>query len=338
MKDGMDMDKQILVQIPKHQFPLFLSPETLEVLHRMGTVTMNPNHRPFTKQELMRYIKNTNVCITTWGSQPITEEVLKEAEHLEVVAHMAGSVKPYVCKDVFDYNVTVIHGGHAIAQSVAESVLALVLGWYHNIIQVNTMMRGGAAWGKSRLESDELRGKTFGLIGFGTVAREVVHLLRSFELKFIAYDPYLPQETADDFGVKLMPFHDVIRHSNVLSLHTPKIPDTFHMFGEKELALIPDGSLLINTARGDILDEVALIKELKKNRFNAALDVFSEEPLSLSSELRKLDNVLLRPHIAGVNPNTRLRIGKSVTEDIRKHYSGEGACYRLTYAEMQRMT
>src|SRR5205085_1248566 len=112
-----------------------------------------------------------------------------------------------------------------------------------------------------------------------------------------------------------------------------QIPETYHMFGAKELALIPDGALLINTARGDIIDEYALMCELKKKRFRAALDVFNEEPLPITSELRKLDNVLLRPHIAGVNPDTRLLIGKIVAEDILRYYNGKCVHYGLTYEQ-----
>lgn len=332
------MTRKIVVQIPRNELAAFLEPDVLEKLEQLGELVLNPFDRAFTPDELKNHLTDASACISTWGSSSITQEIIASAPKLELFAHMAGSVKNVITAEAYDRGVTVMSGGHAIAEAVAESILALILAVGHRIKLVDESMRGNVGWKSPAMEADELRGKTVGFIALGMVAREVMHLLQPFQLHFIAYDPYMKPEKAAELGVELLPLHAVIERAQILSLHLPQIPETYQMIGRDELRLIQDGCLLINTSRGNVIDEQALIEELSMNRFFAALDVFEKEPLPLDSELRRLPNVLVRPHIAGVNPASRKRIGRSLVEDMHRYFNGQGILHGVSKAQLALMT
>ncbi|WP_161601379.1 hydroxyacid dehydrogenase [Paenibacillus luteus] len=310
----------------------------MENLKLLGELVLNPFERSFTPDELRRHLADASICISTWGSSPISQEILNSAPKLELIAHMAGSVKNIITPEAYDRGIKVISGGHAIAESVAESILAMILATGHRIKLVDDAMRGNVSWMTPAMEADELRGKTVGFIALGMVAQEVIRLLQPFQLQFIGYDPYMKQEKAKDLGVELMSLHEVFTRAQILSLHLPKIPETYQMIGREELRFIQDGCLFINTSRGSVINEQALIEELRTNRFFAALDVFEQEPLPMDSELRRLPNVLVRPHIAGVNPSSRKRIGRSLVEDMHRYFNGEGIQHGVSKEQLALMT
>ena len=331
--------RKILVQIPHNQVELFFTPNSLEEIKLLGEVEWNPYDRPFTEQELTACIQGVDTVITTWRSAPITESVLENADQLKLVAHMAGSVKPILpTTEIYRRGIRVLNSNYAIGVSVSESVLALILALGHHIIPVHDSMKAGGHPKSTVYESYELRGRTVGLVGLGMVAREVIHLLKPFGVRLLGFDPFVNPETAKKLGVELMPLRELIADSHILSMHAPKVPETFQMMGKEELSLIRDGAILINTARGDLMDEEALIEELKTGRFYAGLDVFTVEPLSANSVFRSLSNVIARPHLAGVNPDSRLRIGTLMVQELKSFYNAEPLRFEVKEEQLAIMT
>jgi phosphoglycerate dehydrogenase-like enzyme len=217
-------------------------------------------------------------------------------------------------------------------------VLALILALGHKIIPVDKEMRDGINAKKAINETFELRGRTVGLVGLGMVAQEVIKLLQPFGVTIVGFDPFISSERARQLGVGLRTLNELITESHIVSLHAPKVPETYQMIGREELSLIQDGALLINTARGDLIDEDALIEELRKKRFYAGLDVFVVEPLAGDSELRRMNNVIVRPHLAGVNPDSRLRIGTMMVEEIKHFYNNEPLRFEVKEDQLAIMT
>jgi phosphoglycerate dehydrogenase-like enzyme len=142
-------------------------------------------------------------------------------------------------------------------------------------------------------------GKTVGIVGASHVGRFLMRLLAPFDLRRLVCDPYLPVSTARELGAELCPLEELLRRSDVVTLHAPAVPSTRHMIGKAELAAMRDGSLLINTARGAVVDHDALLTELRSGRLRAILDVTEPEPLPNGSPLFDLPNVILTPHVAG---------------------------------------
>ncbi|MFD2115153.1 hydroxyacid dehydrogenase [Paenibacillus yanchengensis] len=335
------MSRKILVQIPSNQIQHFITKATLQKLHSFGEIEWNPYHGPFPEEELAEKLADVHTTITSWNSIPLSDSILAAANKLQLVAHMAGSVKPILpSSKVYEQGVTVLNSNYAIAVSVSESVLALILALGHKIIPTQKLMSTHMLWKTSAIdiESYELRGRTVGLIGLGMVAQEVIKLLQPFDINIVGYDPFFPKEVANELNITLLPLHDVLSQAHIISLHAPQIPETYHMIGNKELALLRDQAILINTARGNLIDQCALTEHLRSKRFYAGLDVFEVEPLPLDSELRFMENVIVRPHLAGVNPNSRLRIGAMMVDEMERFYNGEPLKFEVKQAHLANMT
>ncbi|MCZ8514769.1 hydroxyacid dehydrogenase [Paenibacillus filicis] len=331
--------RTILVQIPHHLIPSFMTESTLAKLDSLGRVEWNPFDRPFTEDELKSRIRGVDTLITSWRCTPVSDAVLDEADQLALVAHMAGSIRPvFPTWSVYDRGIKVLNSNYAIAVSVSESVLALILAIGHKILAVDREMKAGITSKHVGMETYELRGKTVGLVGLGMVAREVIKLLQPFGTTILGYDPFMSEEKAQELGVRLLSLQELLTQSDIVSLHAPKVPETYHMIGREELALIKDGAIFINTARGDLINEEALLAELKKNRFYAGLDVFTREPLAVDSEFRRMNNVIVRPHLAGVNPDSCLRIGKLMVEDMERLYKGDAVYFEVKREQLAIMT
>lgn len=164
--------------------------------------------------------------------------------------------------------------------------------------------------------------RTVGIIGASQVGRRVIELLRPFALEVVVHSPELTPEDAEALGVRSGTLEDVAAQSHVLSLHQPLLPETIGQIDGRILALMPDGATLINTARGAVVDEAALVAELRTGRIEAVLDVTAHEPPPPDSELWHLPNVVLTPHIAGSMGNELHRIGDSVAAEVERFASG----------------
>jgi D-3-phosphoglycerate dehydrogenase / 2-oxoglutarate reductase len=184
--------------------------------------------------------------------------------------------------------------------AVAEHVVALILDQLRQVTAQDHLIRRGtwdrdAAYPRWRLE-----GQVLGLIGCGRIARALIRKLQGFELSIMAFDPYVDDRVLLDLGVTPATLHAVLRSARVVSLHCPLSQETFHLIGESELRLMRPDAILINVARGSVVDEVALIRALKEGWITSAgLDVFATEPLGSASELLNLPNTVLTPHIGG---------------------------------------
>ena len=140
----------------------------------------------------------------------------------------------------------------------------------------------------------------------------------------ISYDPYWTQARAEELGVVLVSLDDLLRESNVVSLHLPVTPETTAMFGAREFSLVRDGAVFVNSARSALYDEPALIAELKAGRFTACIDVFDKEPLPLDHPFRAMEQVMITPHIAGDNNAMCLRCGREAIATLKAYFDGKG--------------
>jgi phosphoglycerate dehydrogenase-like enzyme len=184
--------------------------------------------------------------------------------------------------------------------------------------------------------SRELYGKTVGIIGASHVGRHVIELLRPFGARILLYDPYVSPEEAARLGVTRAELDDLLCQADVVSLHAPAKPETHHLLDAGRLALMKDETLLINTARGTLIDEAALVAELAKGRFFAFLDVTDPEPPAADSPLRQLDNVVVTPHLAGCIEDCG-RLGEMAVEELRRYFAGEPSLYEVTAAMLARI-
>jgi phosphoglycerate dehydrogenase-like enzyme len=179
-------------------------------------------------------------------------------------------------------------------------------------------------WREKGLLGYELLGKTVGIIGMGNVGRKVAEKISEFNVKLLAYDPYIDPKVAEKINVKLVDLDTLLKESDVVTIHATLTEETKHLIGEKELRSMKKTAFIINTARGAIIDEKALIKALKEGWIaGAALDVFEQEPPSPDNPLLKMDNVLVTPHFASCTYEAYQREAFMAAEEVLRILKGE---------------
>jgi phosphoglycerate dehydrogenase-like enzyme len=310
---------------------------------RLDAVADVLDERPigsFDDERAPALLAEADVLLTHWGAPVITGEVVAAAPRLRLVAHGAGTVKDLVTPAVFDAGITVTSAAAANAMPVAEYALAAILWANKDVFAGARLLRGDAdpdGWRHYARTAGNV-GKRIGIVGASLVGRRLIELLQPFDLRVAVYDPFLGAAEATALGVELV--DDLVAlcaECDVLSLHAPSLPTTRHMVGVTELAALPDGAWLVNTARGALVDHDALIAEVRTGRINAVLDVTDPEPLSPDSALLHLPNVIVTPHVAGAQGNELLRLADLVVGEIERYAAGEPPRWPVTAADWDRI-
>ena len=268
-------------------------------------------------------LRDAEVMITGWDAPKIDGAILDQAPRLSAIVHSAGTVKTFLSDDVFSHGVRVTTSAAMNAIPVAEfTVACLVFG----LKRANRFAARLSATHSSRDASGMppigMNGVTIGLVGASRVGREVIRLLRAFDVRILVSDPYLTDDEAARLGVTSTTLDDLCRLSDAVSLHAPSNESTRGMLDAARLALLRDGAVIVNTARGTLIDTAALAPELTSGRLDAYLDVTDPEPLPADSPLYRLPNVTLTPHIAGALGNEVHRLGDLAVDEVLRLVAG----------------
>lgn len=248
----------------------------------------------------------------------VTNELLGHAPRLRVVGRAGVGVDNIDVDAATLRGVLVMNtpGGNSV--SVAEHTLALLLALSRSVPQLNQALHAGR-WEKSSAAGTELRGKTLGLIGLGRVGFEVARRARAFEMRIVAHDPYISAEIAREAGVEMLPLDDLLAQADYISLHTALSPATERIINAKTISRMKHGARLVNTARGELIDEGAFADALREGRLaGAALDVFAVEP-PRDSPLLGLPSVIATPHVAGSTQEAQEEVGVQVALQVRDY-------------------
>ncbi|RLF01616.1 MAG: hydroxyacid dehydrogenase [Thermoprotei archaeon] len=328
---------RVLVTVPRPLLEEISRSEDLERLEEFADVMYNETGRNLREEELAELIEEFDACVTSWGSPRFTEKVLEKANRLRIIGHAAGSVKPYVTDEVFKRGIVVVNAAAAIATGVAEFTLAMILNCLRGIPDlVAAMRRGDWSYRRKGRFTRDLRGKRVGLIGFGLVARELAKLLKPFNVKILVYDPHISRSIAGIYNVELVDLNTLLETCDVVSIHAALTEETRGMIGERELKMMRRDAYLVNTARGPIVDEDALIRALREGWIaGAALDVFEQEPLPRDHPLRELGNVYLTPHVAGPSDEGRRKLLGVIVEELQRFFSGKELRYKVEPEELR---
>jgi len=230
-------------------------------------------------------------------------------------------------------------GGNTI--STAEHAVSMILSLSRNIPQANASTKKGE-WKRSKFMGVELYAKVLGIIGFGRIGKEVAKRALSFGMRVLTYDPFLSRDVAESLGIEIVELNELFQQADYITVHTPMTDETKHMISEKEFGLMKNGVRIVNCARGGIIDEAALIKAIKDGKVSgAALDVFEKEPIPVDSELLKLDNIVVTPHLGASTEEAQVNVAIEVSEIVRDALLGKGirnaANYPCLEAEVCKM-
>ncbi|WP_410792346.1 hydroxyacid dehydrogenase [Kribbella sp. C-35] len=314
-----------------------LVPRVRQRLDAIATVLpVGPGASFLTDPAVRAALPDVDVLLTGWGCPRIGPEVLEAAPKLQAILHAAGSVKAIVDPAAFDRGIQVSSAATANAQPVAEFTVAAI------VLAGKRAFRLAAQYRLERRKADPhgmpgSYGTTVGLLGASRIAKMVAERLRGYDLEVLISDPYLTTDGAAALGAELVDNDTLFRRSDILSVHAPLLPETVGLVDARLLALLKDGSSLINTARGKIIDSEALTRECVTGRIDAILDVTDPEPLPPDSPLLDLPNVFVTPHVAGAVGNEIARLGELAVSELERLTAGEPLQHAISPAEIGRL-
>jgi D-3-phosphoglycerate dehydrogenase len=252
----------------------------------------------------------------------VDEEALAAAHKLKVVARAGIGLDNVDVAAATARGVMVVNAPTSNIVSAAEHAIALLLAVARRVPAANAALRGGE-WKRSKYVGVELIDKTAGIIGLGRIGVLVAQRLSAFGMRVVAYDPYVTAPRAAQLGVRLVDLDELLRISDVISIHLPKTPETLGLIGAEELAKAKPGAIIVNAARGGLVDEAALADALRSGRLGGAgIDVFAKEPAS-ASPLFELNNVVVTPHLGASTQDAQDKAGLAVARSVRLALRGE---------------
>lgn len=286
--------------------------------HAEIEVLESPSERPLREEELIGLVKDVDAMIV--GLDEVTRRVIEGAKSLRIIAKYGVGVDNIDLNAAAERGVIVTYTPGANAPAVAELTWGLILALARHIAIHHLRLKAGIL---ERQTGWELGGKTLGIIGLGSIGKEVAKRARAFEMKVLAYDPYLDQEHAREHGAELCSLGRVLSESDIVSLHCPLTSETEGIIGSRELELMKGGALLINTARNGLVDETALYKALKERKLGgAAFDTFEAEA-DLKSPLLELENFLASPHAGAATYESILRMAELAASEVVRVLKGQ---------------
>lgn len=312
----------ILITMPAgSQRDVYFPPRVLDRLAALGTVTLNPHPRQFTREELLDALADTDVVMTHWGSASFDASVLDRAPRLRLLAHCAGTVARIGTPACFDRGIPILSANPVMARYVAEGALGCILAGLRNMLPHDAGMRRGE-WPFRREKIRSLLDSRVGMVGLGAVGRNLLDLLRPFGVPVYVYDPYIPSDALDAWDFARPASFAEAMACQVVTVHASQTPETYHMVDAGALATMPDNALLVNTARGSLVDTEALIAELQSGRIDAVLDVYDRENCPQDSRLLACtENTLLQPHVIGAPVGVRMT--DAIVDDLERFARGE---------------
>lgn len=300
----------------------FITKECKKRLEALGSVEYNTGSEQLTGEEIKEKLKGVDVVITGWGSPMLDKSVLEGNDTLKIIAHTGGTVTSVVDDYAYEKGIKVLSGNDVYAESVAEAIVAYSLLGLRKIPDYMKKMEENG-WYDYVSEWDGLLDQTVGFVSFGMIPKHLVKFLKPFRVKIKVYSSHISDEELERYGMERASLEEIFSSCKVISVHSALTEKTYHMIGKELLSLIPDGAVFVNTSRGAVIDEEALVRELEKERFTAVLDVYEQEPLPKDHPLRTMPNAYTIPHMAGPTYDRREYVTFALIDDIINYNEGK---------------
>ncbi len=262
-------------------------------------------------------------------------KMLNCAKNLKIIGKVGGGVGNLDTENIFRKGIMLTNAAEAFAQSTAELTLALILDCLRDLSLNCQSLKMGMPWANSH--GFELYKKKVGIIGSGTVAKCLAHMLHGFGVELMVYSPNLTDERAKILGACRSNLEEIFKACQIVSINCALTSKTAHMVDDEHISMMRPGTIFINTSRGGVVDEKALIARLRKGDIRAGLDVFETEPLPVNSELRQLDNVVITPHI-GASKESFIEVKRIIFGDMLRYFQGKQPVNLLSQDKVSRMT
>ncbi|MBN1527085.1 MAG: phosphoglycerate dehydrogenase [Candidatus Omnitrophica bacterium] len=292
-----------------------LSKEAVEILQREKEFSVDVNTK-LTPDDLKKVIKDYDALLVRSATK-VTKDVIAAADKLKIIGRAGVGLDNVDVEAASKKGVIVVNTPAGNTISTAEQTFALILALSRNIAAGDASMRRGE-WERKKFMGVELYGKTLGIVGLGRIGSEVAKRAISFEMKVLAFDPYLSVEKAKELGIESTDLETLLKGSDYITVHTPMTDETKHMISDKQFEIMKKGVRLVNCARGGIIDEEALVRAIESGKVaGAALDVYEKEPPPADSKLRKVEKMVLAPHLGASTEEAQVNVAIDVANTVR---------------------
>ncbi len=289
-----------------------IAEEGIELLRQSAEVDLRTG---LSERELIGIVGDYDALVVR-SETKVTAPILEAGAGLQVIARAGVGVDNVDVEAATKHGILVVNAPLGNTIAAAEHAFALMLALARRVPQADASVRAGE-WKRSKFLGVELKGKTLGIVGLGKIGMEVARRARAFGMSLVGYDPYVPASATESLGVKLFPLDEVLSQSDVVTVHVPLLPSTRNLIGRRELESCKPGALILNVARGGILDEAALVEALESGRIGgAALDVYTREPLPEDSPIRSAPNTVLTPHLGASTREAQVKVAIEIAEQV----------------------
>ncbi len=302
--------------------PLFL--EERKILEKYANVKLAKNT---TEDNLAEEVGDVDIIMVVYAK--ITEKIIDSAKKLKGIVRYGMGYDNIDIAAATERGIPVAYVPDYCVSSAADHAFAILLALNRRLLIADKIVRTGKyvdTWTtpSEKIKSRDLEGKLLGIIGLGKIGRLLVKRAKGFDMKLLAYDPYVKEDSARELGVELVDLDTLLRDSDFISIHAPLLPTTRRMIGERELKLMKKNAYLINVARGPLVDERALYTALKDGWIaGAGIDVYEKEPPDPENPLFKLENIVLTPHIAWYSEDALRRLEMSAVDEAIRILQGQ---------------
>ncbi|MCP2163345.1 hydroxyacid dehydrogenase [Goodfellowiella coeruleoviolacea] len=303
-----------------------LDADAVAALREVCDLAPGPVLDDFGTERARAVLREVEVLVTGWGCPPLDGVVLAAAPRLRAVVHTAGSVRGHITQACWDRGLEVSSAAAANALPVAEYTVAMILLTGKRVLErarhYRAARQGEAALRVPREVGNY--GRTVGILSASLIGRRVIELLRPYDLRVLLHDPYVTAEEAADLGVDLVGIGELFERGDVVSVHTPLLPATRGLVSRDLIDAMRPDAVLVNTARGAVVDQDALTDAVLAGRIRAVLDVTDPEVLPPGHPLWDCDNVLITPHLAGSQGNEWRRLAETAVTELARWAAGAG--------------
>ncbi|MFW5945450.1 MAG: 2-hydroxyacid dehydrogenase [Candidatus Natronoplasma sp.] len=297
----------------------------IQKLRERHDVEVSKKSRNLTKEELVEGVKGKDalLCLLT---DTIDEDIIDAGKDLKVISNYAVGYDNIEVKTATERGIAVTNTPGVLTEATAEIAWALMMAVARNVVPGDKFVRKDRfeGWDPTLMIGHELHGKTLGIVGMGNIGRKVAEMSQSFEMDVIYYNRSRKEKVENEVGAEYVELDELLSRSDFVSLHVPLTQETEEMIGSEELNKMSEDSYLINTARGEVIDEDALVETLKRGDIaGAGIDVYAAEPHGANPEYYELDNVVLTPHLGSASHRAREGMALMAAENIIAILEGE---------------
>jgi phosphoglycerate dehydrogenase-like enzyme len=313
------MRPRILIPVRSIYREDLLPEQVISTLEEFAEIEIAIDPAELSRDEYARLFANKDAVLSTWNTPLIDKQVLEQANELKIISHVGGEVRPFISPELFSLkpDLVLCNASNVMAKPVAEHILCVILACLRNLFHFRQWVKEDENWWEyDKSKNVSLLEKKVGIVGLGQIAREFIGLVRPFDVELWVFSRHLTDQQAAEDGLRKSSLEEIFSSCEVITITAASVSGNRHMIDAGLLAMIKPHAVLVNNARGMLIDEAALIRELETGRFTAAIDVTDPEPPAADSRLRQLDNVLLTPHIGGPTPGQRIWMVNEAVDNL----------------------